>query len=247
MFGSISYGMIPAAGSASDPLELVATRTLAEVLRAYEDIGLLTKRYVVEVIGDSPYIPPSIGVRTTRVVAEVIGSLAAGAAKLTTVSRAVVEVLGSARNAQQELVAPALTAGIGASMTLFLAFRVTDIASGRQFGFINAAGEGFTVSYESGQYVFRLTSGAGVAETRLTSPGDVQVWSISAASNADSTVMRLNGSVIPLTSWSGTFVPFTMDRIGGDGGTVGEAILFGSQVGDPTLSEIEDYLRVKWA
>lgn len=247
MYGSISYGMVPAAGSAADPLELVTTRTLLEVLGAYDDIELLTSRSVLEVIGDSPYIPPDIRPSVTRAVLEVIGSLASASTKQTRLTRAVLEVLASAKAEVQELVAPGLQGALGTAFSLFLALGPGDLTAGRSLGFVSPSGEGLTVSSDGANLLLALRSGYGEATVLLPSFPNGLVLTVQADSDPASTIIRTNGVPLALSSSSGTFDPWTMDRLSGDAGVFGEVVVFGSVVGDPIRTEVEDYLRVKWA
>lgn len=240
MYGVISYGTIPAAGAASDPLELIATRTVIEVLGAYDDIELLTSRAVLEVIGDNPYVPPSIRPSVTRAVLEVVGSVAASSTKNAVLTRAVLEVLASAQEEVQELVAPSLTAGIGSAFSAFLAFQ-GDVS------FVSASGEGLTVRTSGISTTIRLKSGAGEATVVVPALSGRHVLAVQATPTPSATVIRLDGASVALDSSSGSFDAWSMDRLAGPNGTVGELVLFGSVVSGGTLADVEDYLRVKWA
>lgn len=240
MFGSITYGMIPAAGSASDPLELVTARTLLEVMGAYDDIELLTSRSVLEVIGDSPYIPPDIRPGVTRAVLEVIGSLAASSTKQALLTRAVLEVLASAEAEVQELVAPSLTAGIGPQFSAFLAFQGAVTLR-------DAAGWGLTVRTSGPSTTIRLKTATGEAVASVPALSGGHVLTVQAGSTPSATVIRLDGAPVALSGSSGSFGAWSLDRLSGPDGTVGELVLFGSVVDASLRTEVEDYLRVKWA
>lgn len=239
MYGVISYGSIPAAGAAADPLELVSTRTVIEVLGAYDDIELLTSRAVLEVIGDSPYVPPSIRPSVTRAVLEVVGSVATSSVKNAVLTRAVLEVLASAKESVQELVAPSLTAGIGSEFSVFMAFDGTP-------SFLSEEGSGISVESGEASLTVRLKTPSGEAVASATVGAGPHVLVVQAGSVPSATSIRLDGDPVALSGSSGTFGEWRLDRLAGPDATVGELIVFDSVISPSLRAEVESYLRVKW-